>query len=48
MTLLQHNRVTAYTRQLQDTASMDPDQRAASLRQQVSELLFLCRDQVPA
>lgn len=48
MTLLQHNRVTAYTRQLLETESMDPDQRAASLRQQVSELLFLCRDQVPA
>lgn len=48
MTLLQHNRVTTYTRQLLEAESMAPDQRAAALRQQVSELLFLCRDQVPA
>lgn len=48
MTLLQHNRVTAYTKALLATETLDPDQRAAALRQRLSELLFLCRAQVPA
>ena len=48
MTLLQHNRVTEYTRSLIATEAMDPVQRAAELRQRLSELLFLCRDHVPA
>ena len=48
MSLLQHNRVTEYTKALQASETMDPAQRAAELRQRLSELLFLCRDQVPA
>ncbi len=48
MTLLQHNRVTEYTKRLQDAERMDPVQRAADLRQQISELLHLCKDRVPA
>ena len=48
MTLLQHNRVTAYTRALQETELLDPEQRATDLRLRLSELLFLCRDHVPA
>ena len=43
MSLLQHNRVTAYTRELMASESMAPDQRAALLRQRLSELLALCR-----
>ena len=48
MSLLQHNRVPEYTKELQDSEYLDPDQRAAELRQRLSELLFLCRRQVPA
>ena len=48
MSLLQHNRVTAYPRELMASESMAPDQRAAALRQRLSELLALCRSQVPA
>ena len=48
MTLLQHNRVTAYTKNLLATETMDPAQRAAYLRTRLSELLFLCRERVPA
>ena len=48
MSLLQHNRVTAYTKELQASETMEPDQRAVNLRQRLSELLFICRDQVPA
>lgn len=47
MTLLQHNRVMEYTRSLLASECMDPEQRAAELRQRLSELLFLCRDHVP-
>lgn len=48
MTLLQHNRVTAYTRELLATETQDPAQMAAAQRQRLSELLYLCRQQVPA
>lgn len=48
MTLLQHNRVNAYKRQLLESEFISPEQRAADLRQRVSELLFLCRSRVPA
>lgn len=48
MSLLQHNRVTEYTRALLASERLDPEQRAADLRQRLSELLFLCRDHVPA
>ena len=48
MTLLQHNRVTVHTRNLLASERLDPAQRAADLRFRVSELLFLCRDNVPA
>lgn len=48
MTLLQHNRVTAYTKSLLASETLDPAQRAADLRARLSELLFLCRDHVPA
>lgn len=48
MSLLQHNRVTEYTRALLETEAMPPVQRAAELRQRLSELLFLCREHVPA
>ncbi len=48
MTLLQKNRVAAYTRQLQASETMDPDTRAAVLRQKLSELMLFCRDNVPA
>lgn len=48
MTLLQHNRVTAYTKALQATETQDPAQRTAVQRQRLSELLYLCRQQIPA
>lgn len=48
MTLLQHSRVTAYTKALQATETQSPAQRAAAQRQRLSELLFLCREQIPA
>ena len=48
MTLLQHNRVDSYTRELQASEMLEDEQRAAVLRQRLSELLFLCRDHVPA
>ena len=48
MSLLQRNRVTEYTRALQASERLDPEQRKADLRQRLSELLFLCRDHVPA
>ena len=47
MNLLQHSRVTEYTKALQQTEQLDSLQRAAILRQKVSDLLFLCRTQVP-
>jgi len=48
MSLLQHNRVMDYTKKLLDSECMPPEQRAVELRQRLSELLFLCRDHVPA
>ena len=48
MSLLQNNRVTAYTQELLASETMEPDQRASVLRQRLSELLALCRSQVPA
>ena len=48
MALLQNNRVTEYTRELLASETLPADQRAANLRQRLSELLFLCRRQVPA
>jgi len=48
MALLQRNRVPEFTQQLLQTETMDPAQRAADLRQRLSDLLFLCRRQVPA
>lgn len=47
MTLLHKNRVAAYTKQLQSSETTDPDTAAALLRQQLSELLLFCREQVP-
>ena len=46
MTLLQHNRVVARTKELVESERMDPQQRAVLTRQSVSELLYLCRDHV--
>ena len=48
MTLLQQNRVTAYTKEYLLSQNMEPIERSAVLRQRLAELLFLCRDQVPA
>ena len=48
MALLQKNRVMEYTKALQASERQDPDQLAANQRQQLTELLFLCRRQVPA
>lgn len=48
MALLQRNRVPEYTRALQESEQMDPAQRMTELSQRLSELLFLCRRQVPA
>ncbi len=48
MTLLQHSRVTAHTKALLATEAQDPVQRAAVQRQRLTELLFRCREQVPA
>ena len=48
MALLQNNRVMEYTKNLQASEHLDPVQRAADLRQRLSELLFLCRRQVSA
>ena len=48
MALLQKNRVMEYTRALQLTERQDPAQLAAEQRQRLTELLFLCRRQVPA
>lgn len=48
MALLQHNRVIEYTKELQASERLDPVQRAADLRQRLTDLLFLCRRHVPA
>ena len=48
MALLQRNRVPEFTRELLETETLKNDKRAAFLRQRLSELLFLCRRQVPA
>ena len=48
MSLLQHNRVMEYTRALLNSETMEPELRNVELRQRLSELLFLCRDHVPA
>ena len=48
MALLQHNQVPEYTKELQESETLDPAQRAVVLRQRMSDLLFLCRTQVPA
>jgi len=48
MAILQNNRVTAFTKALQASETLDMAQRKLDLRQRLSELLFLCRNQVPA
>ncbi len=48
MSLLQQNRVKAYTKELLASETLDPEQRLNDLRQRLSELLFLCRESVPA
>ena len=48
MALLQKNRVMEYTKALQASERLDSDQLAANQRQRLTELLFLCRRQVPA
>ena len=48
MALLQNNRVPQFTRELQELERLDDVERAVILRQRLSELLFLCRQQVPA
>ena len=48
MTLLQQNRVTAYTKNFQQSQYLSAEQQASDLRQKLTDLLFLCRDQVPA
>ena len=48
MTLLQKNHVAAYTKQLQDGEALPAEDRAVLLRQQLSELLLYCREEVPA
>ena len=48
MALLQKNRVMEYTKALQQSEAMDPEQLAAEQRQRLTDLLFLCRRQVPA
>ena len=47
MALLQHNQVAARTKALLESETMDPAVRDAAAWQRVSELLHLCRDQVP-
>lgn len=47
MTLLQKNHVAAYTRELLATETMTAEDRAILLRQQMSELLLYCRENVP-
>ncbi len=48
MTLLQHNHVVANTRALQSMETLPAEERAVRTRQRLSELLFLCKTQVPA
>ena len=48
MVLLQHNHVVANTRALQRTETLPAEERAVRTRQRLSELLFLCKTQVPA
>lgn len=48
MALLQKNRVIDYTKELQLSEHQDPAQLAADQRQRLTDLLFLCRRQVPA
>lgn len=48
MTLLQHNQVAANTRALQSMETLPAEERAVRTRQRLSELLFLCKTQVPA
>lgn len=47
MNILQDSRVTRYTKELQATETMPMEQRTAQLRQKLSELLLLCRSEVP-
>lgn len=48
MTLLQHNQVAANTRELQRMETLPAAERAVRTRQRLSELLSLCKTQVPA
>ena len=48
MALLQKNRVMEYTKELQRSERQDPELLAAEQRQRLTDLLFLCRRQVPA
>ena len=48
MVLLQHNHVVANTRALQRMETLPAEERAVRTRQRLSELLFLCKTQVPA
>lgn len=48
MTLLQHNQVAARMRELLAAETLPPEVRVQSLRQRLSELLYLCKTQVPA
>lgn len=48
MSLLQHNHVAARTKALEAVETMPPEDRAQALRQRLTELLYLCKTQVPA
>lgn len=48
MALLQKNRVMDYTKELQASENLDAGQQVANQRQRLTDLLFLCRRQVPA
>ena len=48
MALLQHNQVAARMRELLAAETLPQEVRVQSLRQRLSELLYLCKTQVPA
>lgn len=48
MSLLRRNHVASYTKELTASEFLDIHQRSSILRQRLSDLLFLCRNQVPA
>ena len=48
MSLLQHNQVAAQTRALRAMETLPDEERLAQLRQRLTEILYLCKTQVPA